>query len=138
MNDAIRGPDRSPTDEMGPDPRLGEALRVLDPETRWPGYWRRFRGQVMTAARDELARRRMLADVTVSELLASWGRVLVPTAAIAAAAAAALLLGPAPESVDRSPLPVAFEEVIGAELGDVPGFTPTPPDQGVMFASDGF
>ncbi|MGD2067345.1 MAG: hypothetical protein PVI57_01570 [Gemmatimonadota bacterium] len=103
-------------DEIGRDPRLSEALRVLDPASGDPGYWLRFHAGVMAATRDELARRRMLADVTVSELVTSWGRMLVPTAVLAAAVAAFLLLQPGGVPRPAPVAPLALEEMFEQEL----------------------
>lgn len=103
-------------DEIGRDSRLSEALRVLDPASDDPGYWLRFHAGVMAAAREELARRRMLADVTVSELVTAWGRMLVPTAVLAAAVAAFLLFQPGAAPRPASVTPLALEELFEQEL----------------------
>ncbi len=66
-------------------------LDELDPGRRDPGYWDRFHAAVMTAAAPELARRRAL-PVTVGGVLLSWGRMIVPGAAVAAAVAAIFLV----------------------------------------------
>ena len=90
-------------------------LGVLDPGRTDPGYWARFRSHVMTRAADELARRRVMADITVLELAQSWARVLVPAAAVAAAVGAVML------SQGRVPGSLAIagpEEVLTQELED--------------------
>ncbi len=76
------------------DPRI--PLELLDPGASDPGYWSRFRGRVVMDAAPELARRRRFAEVTISDLVLSWSRLLVP-ATVATAAAAALLLFFTPE-----------------------------------------
>ena len=76
------------------DPWLQEALGALDPAERDRGYWSDFKRAAVFSARTELARRRRLAEVTVSDVVFSWSRGLVPAAMMAAAAAAFLLLRP--------------------------------------------
>jgi hypothetical protein len=70
--------------ELGRDMALAEALASLDPATEDPNYWFLFRGWVMTGAAGELARRRVIAELTIADVLASWSRTLVPTALLAA------------------------------------------------------
>lgn len=81
-----------PIDEPARDAELTEALSSLDPASVDPNYWFRFHGQVMAGADSELARRRMMAKLTVGDVLASWSRTLVPTAMLAAAVAALILI----------------------------------------------
>lgn len=81
-----------PIDEPVRDTELAEALGSLDPANVDPNYWFRFHGQVMAGAGSELARRRMMAKLTVGDVLASWSRTLVPTALLAAAVAALILI----------------------------------------------
>lgn len=112
------------------------ALRHLDPGHDDPGYWLRFHRTVMAAARGELERRRRLPDLTVSELLTSWGRMVVPTAMAAAAVALLLLFGsggPIPADGDA---PVALEEALSDGLGTLApsGWEPVE----AVFASDNF
>ena len=80
------------TDELGRDMELAGALESLDPASIDPNYWFRFHGRVMAGARTELARRRMTASLTVSDVLASWSRTVLPTAMLAAALAALMLV----------------------------------------------
>lgn len=90
----------APSDELGRDMVVANALQSLDPADHDPQYWLRFRSWVMTEAVDELARRRMMVELTVGDVLASWSRALVPTALAAAIAAVALTSGqPAQEAV---------------------------------------
>lgn len=124
-------------DGLGQDPELAAWLRSLDPGTEDPNYWLRFRSWVMETAAPELARRRLVADVTVGDVLQSWSRTLVPTALLAAAVAGlALLRGPVvPEAS-----PMAVEELLVSELGDDPIPAALAPRVGsaVTFVADHF
>ena len=82
------GNDRAGPDGLGIDRELAQALRSLDPATQDPNYWFRFRGWVMTRAAPELARRRVMARLTMGDVMSSWARAVVPTAVLAAARAA--------------------------------------------------
>ena len=46
----------------------------------------------MTGAARDLARRRLIAQVTVGDVMTSWARMVVPTAVLAAALAGVLLI----------------------------------------------
>lgn len=127
-------------DSQGPDPVLGRALRSVDPGTSDPTYWFRFRSRVMAGAAGELARRRMLADLTVSDLVVSWGRALVPTAVVAAALAAFLLVQDLP---GPAVLPLGVEEQLaegleGAPIPTVLTSEDQPDAGGVIFASEAY
>jgi len=74
------------------DSELHSALSTLDPASRDPNYWLRFRWWVMSGAAAELARRRQAVQLTVADVLESWARALLPTAALVAAVAGMLLL----------------------------------------------
>lgn len=74
------------------DPGLASALEFLDPASRDPGFWMRFQARVLQGAGPELARRRLMADLTVGDVLTGWARALVPTAMLAAAVAALILI----------------------------------------------
>ena len=94
------------------DQVVSDALRRFDPATEDPTYWFRFHRRVMASVRRELAGRRMLADLTMSEIMAGWARTVVPTA-LMVAATAALLLFRSPEinlepTVLKSILPRVF------------------------------
>lgn len=124
-------------DGLGQDPEIAAWLRALDPAAEDPNYWLRFRSWVMESAGPELARRRLLADVTVGDVLQSWSRTLVPTALLAAAVAGlALLRGPV--AVDSNPLLV--EDLLVAELADDPIPAALAPQVGaaVSFVADRF
>jgi hypothetical protein len=93
----------------GMDPVLMRALEPIEPASWDPMYWFRFRQRVVALAARELARRRLLNELTVAETVASWGRTLVPTAVLVAAVAAFVLL----RSQDvPSILPVMVEEIL--------------------------
>jgi len=98
--------------ESGRDTQLADAFRALDPETYDPNYWLRFRGWVVSGAAAELARRRLMARLTVGEVMSSWARTLVPTAMLAAAVAAMLLV----RSGSFEAAPIALEELLVTEI----------------------
>ncbi len=87
-------------------------LGELDPESRAPRYWDQFHDEVMQGAAPELARRRAL-PLTVSGLLHSWSRLLVPGAAVAAAVAGILIV-PAAE-VDENGVLYGVEDILREE-----------------------
>lgn len=110
------------------------ALRALDPATDDPNYWLRFQTWVVDAAGPELARRRLMARVTVGDVMSSWARALVP-AALAAAAAAGILLVREPATPPPAPLSVEELLVAGLDEGEP---IPTMEASAVMFASEAF
>ena len=67
-------------------------LAILDPGLDDPGYWPRFLSVVMERAAGELLRRRLVADVGVTDFLQSWSVTVIRAALIAAAIAGVLLL----------------------------------------------
>lgn len=87
-------------------------LDALDPQAGDPGYWDRFHDAVLHAAAPELLRRRT-TPLTVSGVLLSWSRMIVPGAAVAAAAAGLLLL-PTPDVEDVAAL-YGVEEILREE-----------------------
>jgi hypothetical protein len=100
-------------EDVGPDPEFEKALFALDPASQDPNYWLRFRWWVMSGASMELARRRREGSLTVGDVLESWARALLPTAALVAAVAGILLLRSQPPS--EWP-PVLVEELILSEV----------------------
>lgn len=82
----------APSDEMGRDMALAGALEALNPESFDPSYWLRFKGWVLTEAGPELARRRLMAELTVVDVLTSWSRAIFPTALAAAVLAGMVLV----------------------------------------------
>jgi hypothetical protein len=101
------------TDELGRDTELLEALWVLDPARMDPNYWLRFRSWIMGAAARELARRRLMAQLTVGDVVQSWARAVLPTALAAALVAGLLLIR---ESSLSAPLPIGVEELLVSEI----------------------
>ena len=115
MNRFSRDP-QGPSDELGRDMQIAEMLAPVDPATADRSYWVRFQSRVMRAAAPELARRRMLLNLTVGDVLAGWARAVVPTAVLAAAVAALVLI----EGWPTEPRPagsVTLEEVLVAGMG---------------------
>ena len=88
-------------------------LESLDPGSRDAGFWLRFHGRVMDSAQAELARRRMMAELSVVEVVFAWRKALVPMALLAAALAGILMAGPEPEESIRM---VALEEFLTEDL----------------------
>ena len=103
-------------DELGRDMVLAERLAVLDPESEDPNYWLRFRGRVMTDAARALAQRRLMAEITVADVVASWGRAIIPTAALAAALAGILLVRAGADTATVEVSPVAQVEAVPVML----------------------
>jgi hypothetical protein len=130
--------ENSGSDELGRDVELASLLSFVDPATDDPNYWLRFRAWVMKNASAELARRRLLAELTVGDVVTSWARILVPSALAAAVLAGLLLLrgaglGPPP--------PVGVEELLvaGLEEETIPRALATDElSVQVVFASEGF
>ncbi len=125
---------RRGADEMldtGTDPRIAEALETLDPASRDANYWFRFHGGVMAGAASELARRRMMARLTIVDVMASWSRTVVPTAMLAAAVAALILV-----RAGSGALGVSAEDVL-AELPGEPVPVLQESNAAVIFASFG-
>ncbi len=92
-------------------------LRALDPAHERPGYWERFRAEIMERAAFELARRRDLARESVELVLSGWSRSLIPVALAAAVIAAIMVSG----EVARDTGPDAalvLEDVLASEFSD--------------------
>ena len=92
-------------------------LRALDPAHARPGYWERFRAEIMERAAFELARRRELARESVELVLSGWSRSLVPVA-VAAAVIAVIMLGSETTQDPGPGTPLVLEEVLATDLGD--------------------
>ena len=119
------------------DPQMRALLSTLDPERTDPGYWLRMQRWVVNGAGAELARRRR-AEATVSGVVISWWRTLVPTAAMAAALAAFLLFQP-----ERVTQPVAYVDVDemlleGVDAPVMPAFETAGPDGGIVTVNEVF
>lgn len=115
MSDIFEVPRRGERgEEEGMDPQLRRLLGALDPSATDSSYWTRFERSVLSRAGGELARRRAMAQLTVSDLVSSWARAVVPTALLAAAAAGLMLVdlpgGPALEQGAEAM--VGVEEVL--------------------------
>jgi len=120
------------TVDSGRDPELAAALAVLDPASGDPNYWFRFGSWVLSGAARELSRRRLGARLTVGDVLESWARALVPTAALVAALAAMLLLRGDPVG---EALPIGVEELL---VSEIEGSTIPARLSNVTFAAEGF
>jgi hypothetical protein len=123
------------TDALGRDRELAEALLLIDPASQDPKYWLRFRTWVMNGATLELARRRMVAQLTVGDVVHSWARALVPTALLAAVLAGVMLwrVGSVP--------PMTVEELLVSEIqGETIPMMASPARtfEAVSFASESF
>lgn len=117
----------------------------LDPSRTDPAYWVRFKQSVLARALPELARRRREIPLSLSDVVSSWARTLLPTAAAAAAIGTFLILRPlaAPDDAQgANAAEVGVEELLvsGIEGGTIPATLggPEPPVGAVTFASDAF
>ena len=120
------------------DVRTRDILSALDPEGTDPGYWHRFHLWVVDSAAPQLARRRRLAGSSVSDVMFSWWRTLVPAALATAAVAAAMLWHDRP-----SPAPVAYVDVdeilmVGIEAPEMPSFEMATPDGAIVLVNEVF
>lgn len=130
--------DAAGTDEFGQEMVLAEALRSLDPATDDPNYWLRFRSWVVSEAAPELARRRMIVELTVEDVLASWSRAVLPAAMAAAVAAIAFIRSPQAEAPPVATA-VGVEELLVVEVPEATQPVLLSPDAAagiVAFASD--
>ena len=125
-------------DGLGPDLELAEAFTHFDPEHQDPSYWYRFRQWILENAAGELARRRLIHELTVGEVITSWARTVVPVALLAAVLAGLLL------SRNQSAVPVrpvGIEELLvsGVEGQTIPvALAPSETSDAVAFASEVF
>lgn len=120
-------------EDLGRDTELAAALSSMDPASSDPNYWLRFRWWVMSGAAKELARRRVAVRLTVGDVLESWARALVPTAALVAALAGMLLLSEEPAANEWPP--IAVEELL---LSEVEGNAVPIDVSGLTFAAEIF
>jgi len=118
-------------------------LEELDPGRRDPRYWQGFQERVMRSASLELERRRRRLEVaTVSDVVFSWGRTLVPAAAVAAALAL-LLISPrepvavAAAGVDPGAVDGVFQEWLGEPVSPILGLQAAPDPILVRVAAEG-
>lgn len=77
-------------------------LRAIDPATVDPDFWNRNHQRIMERAASRLADRRARNE-SVGDVLMSWSRLLVPSAAMAAGVLGFFLLGHAMDE-DHGPL----------------------------------
>ena len=124
------------------DEELSEMMAALDPGHTDQTYWPRFHRSVMGQALAELGRRRVIANLTVSQIMHSWARTVLPTAAAAAAVAAFVLLRPATE-VQAARGVIAVEEALmegldGQPIPEALGDEVAPGVGGAIFASEIF
>jgi hypothetical protein len=125
-------------DDFGRDMALAETLSLLDPESQDSSYWFRFRSWVLAGASRELARRRLLAQLTISDVVQSWARAVVPTAVLTAVFAGLLLIH---SGLLAPPTPIGVEEMLVSEIeGEtLPAMlAPDPATDPVTFASESF
>ena len=123
---------------LGRDRVVENALGALDPASHDPNYWFRFRGWVMSGATGELARRRLIADLTVGDVLTSWARTVLPTALLAAAVAGLMMMRAEAPATQQW---VGVEELLVSEIPTetVPVLLSTDEAAGVVrFASEIF
>lgn len=73
---------------------VASLLKVVDPASADPHYWLRFQSWVLKNAAPELARRRLMAELTMGDVVVGWARAVVPTALVAAVVAALVLASP--------------------------------------------
>lgn len=123
-NDGVTRLETVPVDEV----------RRFDPGFDDTSYWARFRFRVMTAAAEELDRRRRAVDVSVVGVMERWSRTLAPVAAVAAAIAGFVLLQDVPGPEGH----VDVEEALIAELDELvlPAFMDEAELDGLQFASE--
>ena len=91
---------------------LAAAFHKIDPARTDPTYWERFSRVVLTRALPELSRRGCDLPLSLSDVVSSWARTLLPTAA--AAAAIGIFL------ISRSPVPdseIGQASVLGPVIG---------------------
>ena len=81
-------------------------------------FWIRFHGRVMSQAREELARRRIAAELTIPEGVFQWRRTLVPLTLLAASLAGIFVMDHE-EPTAAAPI-LALEEALTDDLGGDP------------------
>lgn len=101
-------------DNEGRDMELASYLRFVDPASSDPNYWLRFQSWVLKSAAPELARRRLMADLTMEDVISGWSRTLVPTAMLAAALAGIFVMRSATSTT--APVAVGVEELLVAGI----------------------
>jgi len=89
-------------------------LDELDPGLEDPGYWTRTHARIMQAVQPRLEF--MARQETMGDVLLSWGRLVVPVAAVAAAIAALVVFQPV--IVDDLTAVAGLEEWLQQPPGD--------------------
>lgn len=104
---------------------LASAFAAVDPGGADPHYWARFHRTVLQRSLPELVRRRRESTLSLSEVVSSWARTLLPAAAAAAAVGAILISrSPAEETrTGQSFIPVAEVDVEELLVLEVEGET---------------
>ena len=117
--------EKNNTIDMDFEDRVQE-LQVVDPGAQDGLYWARFHRDVMNRAIAELARRRDMMQLTMSEALTGWARLVVPAAAVAAAVAAVFLVQQPGIGTDQVIVEDILDVPSSIEDGEAePDFTPT-------------
>ena len=120
------------------DVGIRSLLVTLDPERTDPGYWHRFHRWVVTSAVGELAKRRR-REATVSEVMFSWWRTVVPIAAVAAALAWFVLVQALAEPSAAVPMPdMTMDELLreGMEAPVMPSFESADPGGAIVVVNE--
>lgn len=104
-------------DEVGRDLEVAAFLRSADPASADANYWLRFQSWVLKNAAPELARRRLMSDLTMGDVLMGWARAVVPTAVAASLLAGVLLLRPAGEGQQHATA-ASVEDLLVAGMED--------------------
>ena len=125
-------------DDLGPDVELAEAFAHFNPEHQSPNYWICFRRWILENAATELARRRLIHELTVGEVITSWARTVVPVALLAAVLAG-LLFSRNQSAVPVRPIGIEELLVSGVEGQTIPAaLAPLETSDAVAFASEVF
>lgn len=120
------------------DSQVRAMLATLDPEHSDPGYWLRFERWAVNSAAPELARRRRLAVATVSDVVLSWWRALVPIAAVAAALAGVVLLRAWAPAAPIAYMSVDEQILEGVEAPVMPTFEMADAEGGIVLVNEVF
>ena len=106
-------------DEEARDLEVAALLEWVDPASADPNYWLRFQSWVLKGAAPELARRRLMTNLTVGDVLVGWSRAVIPPAVAAAAIAAFILTHPLQTGGELASA-ASVEELLVAGMGYEP------------------